>query len=175
MQHLLSSSLFSRCLNTGSHCSLLSAHKSPVSFPWDEFTLQPAGVCDLWNTSGDMLPIADCTSSTLSALFLSWQSAFLPTWVCLFLIAWWIAGTTDEGKQRSNLQKTLRRFKCIVPVLKMNFCLVLFLPQSCVAWLEVRLSCTSVPVLFPIAVIMGLFAEDCAGSKGSMARLACFR
>lgn len=59
--------------------------------------------------------------------------------------------------------------ECVVSALKYIYiyiCSHAVLPESCVARLDVRSLCTGVPVMSPVAVRMGLFAEDCGGSNG---------
>lgn len=68
-------------------------------------------------------------------------------------------------RQSSNLQKPFCALN-ILSVIKMFFFSHVVSPESCVAWLEVCLLCAAVPAMFPVAVIMGLFAEDCGGSNG---------
>lgn len=54
---------------------------------------------------------------------------------------------------------------CCLCVRNDSFFLAVF-PESRVAWLEVCLLCTAVPAMFPVHVIMRLFAEDCGKSNG---------
>lgn len=151
---------FFRCFNTGSHCSLLSAHKSPVSFQWNEFTLQPAAVCDLWTTSGNMFSITDCILFTLSALFLSKQYGFLHTWVC----TGWIA----SGPRR--------RPKCCLCVKNVFFFFVLRCFAT-VMWCTVRsgliVQCSACDV--STCCYNGAVCWRLWWVRWSMARLACFQ